>query len=60
VSIVVNGRDPGNEDAVLPVEISCTTCGRGAPVSDPGYAVYLTELTSWAQAHECPRGLRVT
>ena len=60
MSITVCGYDLLNEADVLPVEIRCSTCGACAVIGERDYAVHLTELTSWAQAHECSRELRVT
>lgn len=57
MSIVVQGYDSLNAADCLPVEVRCTTCGHSAVIGESGYASHLTELTSWAQAHECPRGL---
>ena len=48
---VTAGRDP--------VEIRCTWCGKAsvpafALALRPGDCIRLSDLTAWAQAHECP------
>lgn len=48
---VTAGRDP--------VEIRCARCGKAAvPAFSPGFlpgdCARLSDLLSWAQAHECP------
>ena len=60
MSITVCGHDILNEDEALPVLLRCSTCGHSALTGEHDYAVHLAELTSWAQAHECPRTLGVS
>lgn len=55
---VLTGLAP--EFEVGPVEVTCSVCGKWAKFGGNGNGAGLDEVEAWVQAHECPRGLRVT
>jgi hypothetical protein len=58
-SITVSGFD-GDENTA-PVTMRCSVCGESAWFAEErGYVAQLSELTEWAESHQCPRRLSVT
>jgi hypothetical protein len=49
--------DGGQDDVRSWVEIRCTVCGKSELFGENGDSASLHELTVWAEAHKCRRGL---
>ncbi len=60
MGVTVCGHDILNPDEALPVLLRCSVCGHSALIGEHDYSSHLTQLTAWAQSHECPRTLSVT